>query len=218
MNEITIDVLLDYTINGRRGGSVSELIETGFEIKPKEYLDFAKYDLETNYPHHLINCLSNTKRAIHCQVDSLLIYLGLYDTITHDDKYRKYKSFPAKIEILKNIGIISPQILNKINKQRNVLEHVYEYPNTDVDIYLDVAELFIEATNKYLVQGITSCEVSSNGTCNFFEAELDYKNNRLLIKFHDNESENRRIIEKEIIANMDTYLEYIKWFIGAYKF
>ncbi len=54
-----------------------ENIETNFEISPSEFLKFADCDLTAQYDHHLINCLSNTKRAIDSQLDSLLIGVGV---------------------------------------------------------------------------------------------------------------------------------------------
>jgi hypothetical protein len=49
-----------------------ENIETGFEISPSEFLKFADSDLTAKYDHHLVNSLSNSKRAIDSQLDSLL--------------------------------------------------------------------------------------------------------------------------------------------------
>ena len=39
-----------------------------YNITPKEYLSYAKLDLDEQYGHHLINALCNAKRAFHCQV------------------------------------------------------------------------------------------------------------------------------------------------------
>ncbi|EKA85587.1 hypothetical protein [Bacteroides fragilis] len=40
-----------------------------YNITPKEYLSYAKLDLDEQYGHHLINALCNAKRAFHCQLD-----------------------------------------------------------------------------------------------------------------------------------------------------
>lgn len=56
-----------------------ERIKTPFEIKPLEFLKFAEKDLEEKTEKSRINALSNIKRGIDCQLDSLLILLGHYD-------------------------------------------------------------------------------------------------------------------------------------------
>ena len=88
-------------------------VETDFEISPLNFLKYAEYDLTAKYDHHLVNSLSNTKRAIDSQLDSLLTGFGL------SERAKKW-NFPKKIEFLNNIGVISPRILTKINKKRNL--------------------------------------------------------------------------------------------------
>jgi len=49
-----------------------------FEISPKTFLDYAKRDLsEGKDERHLVNALSNVKRAIDCQIE-LIIYHRIY--------------------------------------------------------------------------------------------------------------------------------------------
>jgi uncharacterized protein YutE (UPF0331/DUF86 family) len=121
-------------------------IETPFTIKPGEFLEYAESDLKIDDNHHLVNCLSNIKRAIECQIDSLLIGFGLFEKA----KIKNWK-FPTKIEKLNEIGIVSPRILSKINKLRNLLEHEYSIPEREkVEEALDVAILFIRYTDQFL--------------------------------------------------------------------
>jgi hypothetical protein len=134
-----------------------ENIETGFEISPSEFLKFADCDLTAKYDHHLVNSLSNSKRAIDSQLDSLLIGFGL------SERSKKWR-FPQKIDFLNNVGVISPRILTKINKKRNLLEHEYKNPSEEeVEDALDVATLFVAYTNKYLFRANTGFELYIEG-------------------------------------------------------
>jgi hypothetical protein len=55
-------------------------IEVPFELTARDFLRFAETDLNDSLcKHHLVNALSNIKRAIHCQLDSLLFGFGLLD-------------------------------------------------------------------------------------------------------------------------------------------
>jgi hypothetical protein len=49
---------------GRALTRIHENIEISFEISPNDFLKFAEFDLTANYEHHLVNSLSNTKRAL----------------------------------------------------------------------------------------------------------------------------------------------------------
>jgi hypothetical protein len=91
----------------------NESIKADFDISPDQFLKFADYDLNAIYEHHLVNSLSNTKRAIDSQLDSLMIGFGL------SERVNKW-NFPKKINYLNGVGIISPRILNKINKKRTL--------------------------------------------------------------------------------------------------
>ena len=54
------------------------LVLSPFELKPGEFLSYAEIDLEKrNTEHDLVNVLGNVKRAIECEVDSLLYIFGL---------------------------------------------------------------------------------------------------------------------------------------------
>jgi hypothetical protein len=44
---------------------------------PKEFFKYAEADLASSY-EHIVNGLSNSKRAPDCQLDTLLYVLGYY--------------------------------------------------------------------------------------------------------------------------------------------
>ncbi|MCW4019512.1 MAG: hypothetical protein NWF00_12690 [Candidatus Bathyarchaeota archaeon] len=187
-------------------------IEGCFEIEPTQFLDFAKDDLTASYGHHHnLNCLSNTKRAIEGQIDSLLIAFGLIN------KSKKERwSFPKKIEVLTTVGVISPKILNRINKQRNLLEHNYKNPQEpNVEDAVDVAELFLECTMKYLKNGISEFSCSNEDYGNLY-LEIENSLCQIIIEITKFEADQIRSIKKNVRAVDDDYLEYLKLFLNGY--
>ena len=125
-NEISLDYLKKFITPGQAHMSSWSLstLETSFEIKPEEFLQYAENDLTSNSPHKLINSLSNIKRALSCQIDSLLIEFVLFDR-----PQKESWGLPKKIEVLSEIGLVLPNVLKKINQRRNLLEHEYKNPS-----------------------------------------------------------------------------------------
>lgn len=197
-----------YNVDGYSFGTV----ETGFDISPDEFLDFAKYDLAAKYDHHLVNSLSNTKRAIDSQLDSLLIGFGL-------SKRAKNWHFPAKINFLHGIGIISPRILNKINKKRNLLEHEYKNPTEEeVEDALDVAELFISYTNKYLIRAIRDFYlIGEDLNCDLI---LDWDNCKIVFehRVYIDDTYSGKKVSEELTADQKDYDECLKLYLKLYEF
>jgi len=193
-------------------------VEVPFQITPNQFLKFAEYDLGSEYEHHLINALSNLKRAIDCQIDSLLIGLGLFKK-SRDERW----NFPQKIDFLDSMGIISPRILKKINQKRNLLEHEYAKPiKDDVEDAFDVVMLFIAYTEKFLHPAIKSCEVEhvkEDKIEDFFEITMDYKKNKIIVSAYipvKNKDEEEKK-KKEIDCNSEEYLDYLKIFLSLYS-
>jgi hypothetical protein len=178
MQTLTIEELRDYLAdpNTERSGGCSSDVELPFQIKSKSYLEYAENDLNNEYNHHLINALSNTKRAIDSQLDSILYAFGLLE------KSRKAKwRFPDKIDLLTKIGIVSPRILKKINQQRNLLEHEFVLPKKEsVEDALDVAILFEAYTDKFLHNCLQSFGFS-NSQLGSLDLEMDYKNHKIVV-------------------------------------
>ena len=104
----------------RYTGIGNSKIENSFEIKPNDFLEFAEKDLAANYTHKDINALSNAKRALDCQLDSLIIAFGLY-SIAQSENW----NFPKKIQKIKELGIVAPRVLEKINKIRKCKKSNY---------------------------------------------------------------------------------------------
>ena len=117
-----------------------------FTINPNNFLEYSKQDLNQGDERGLVNSLTNIKRAIECQIDTLLYFYGFGKVAK-----RENWGFPKKCNILQEIGILSPKILERINSHRVKLEHFYEKPDKErVEDALDVATLFVEVTNNYI--------------------------------------------------------------------
>lgn len=116
-------------------------LDYGTLLSPYEYLSFARTDLEDrNGKRSIINAISNAKRALHLQVETISSGYG-YKVI------QKSRNFPEELEFLQNLGLVTPTILKKLNAIRNNVEHEYSVPNEeDAELFCDVVELFLYAT------------------------------------------------------------------------
>jgi hypothetical protein len=129
------------------------------ENPPQKYFQFAMDDINSApdlTERVMINALSNLKRALHLQVEIIADAFGY-------QQYTKMKTshFPQKLEFCKKCGIIGPGILLKVNKIRNLVEHSYYIPKqAEVSDYADIVELFIEATNRFILQFPFDTEIS----------------------------------------------------------
>lgn len=134
-----------------------EQLEYTTDLRPTDYIRFANADLKQNLEHFQINALSNAKRAIDCQVDNLFSVFGL----------RQKRSFPEKLNVVEELGMLAPQILKKVVKVRNLLEHEYYRPQIgEVEDAVDIASLFIEATARPFRRFMTAYFIADSGSEN----------------------------------------------------
>lgn len=140
-------------------------LDYGTELSPLDYLSFARVDLEEkNGYRSMINTISNAKRALHLQVDTLCEGYG-YKVI------QRNKNFPEKLDFLQDLGLVTPRILKKLNSIRNKVEHDYSIPTEeDAELFCDVVELFLFATEGPINQFPDRAEFSSEA-CDLLEAE-----------------------------------------------
>lgn len=184
-----------------------ERMETPFELSPRELLEFAEVDLANSYDHHLLNALSNAKRAISCQVDNLLCLMLLLE-VSQKENWR----FPRKIEILNQLGIISPQILLKVNRKRNMLEHEYRQPSAEeVEDAVGVAQLFINYTDKYLVDGMGRTAIYADSLDYEITFWLDRVNKGIVVEARYPEGEPHK---RSVSHGSDEYLEVLAVVVG----
>lgn len=137
--------VLDYLSNPQiivYGGS-EEKVENPFGLTPRDFLGFAKIDLDSNLDHCNINALSNLKRALDCRIEEVLWLIGFLEVAK-----RERWGLPKKLETIQQLGVAAPTVLNRINSKRNLLEHEFEAPdiNEVIDAF-DVVELFVSYTD-----------------------------------------------------------------------
>ena len=149
-------------------------------VKPIDYLNYARRDIVEGDTRALVNALTNVKRAVDCQLDVLLEMYGLLKL-----SQKKRWGFPEKIEVIKKIGVVSPNILKLINSRRNQLEHYHKKPiKKEVVEFLDIAELFIELF-KFRMHRIELLIDYDKGFAFWMDTENDtihiYDNTKLLL-------------------------------------
>ena len=110
-----------------------------FGLSPEDFLKFAKQDLKNLDNKGLVEGLSNSKRAIDCQVDWIISYLG-FDYLNFNEQHYPYiksminefeaetyfdKNLSFKLRFLQAMEITPIFLIAKIRKLRNELEHEY---------------------------------------------------------------------------------------------
>jgi len=130
------------------------------DIDARDFLCFAEQDLEENSERGRVNSLSNAKRAIACRIDEILALMNF-------ERFAKHErwNLPYKMEVVESFGVPARNVLRDIiTSKRNFLEHEYVRPERrEVRQIVDIAELFLEATDKYIDRGrIRSARVGPN--------------------------------------------------------
>ena len=133
-----------------------------YEIEAREFLSFAKVDILEDSERGKVNALSNAKRAIECRIDEFLT-LSNFKRFALQERW----NLKHKVEVLHSFGIPAPTVLkNLITARRNLLEHEYIRPKDwqEVQNAVDIAELFLGATDPYVQRGqIDSATIRVSG-------------------------------------------------------
>lgn len=202
MNSILLEILkvskinlTDMTLRTISGTSLQENI---FNISPKDFLRFAKEDLKERDERGLINSITNSKRAIDCQIDETIEKLisksDNFNPIVDDFlKYFEFESdIPIKLRIVHALNLAPSLLISKSRTLRNKLEHFYKKPEIkEVKEALDVADLFIRSVTGKLGMIWEEFEI------------VDWKNNELNFKFSEKKF---KIVYKKDDNLINTYL------------
>lgn len=147
------DTKIDFTKAIFEYSSGGALNYNNFDITPKEFLRFAKEDLETGGTRGIINAITNSKRAIDCQIEEVLIKLSV-NTCNQKHLNKLIQSLYSDVNTHHNLKVIhslnlAPTLLiSKTRNIRNKLEHLYQCPLLEeAQEALDVAELFIKTVD-----------------------------------------------------------------------
>jgi hypothetical protein len=191
-------------------------IKEPLRIKPRDYLDFAQQDRsDGDSARHLINSVSNSKRALHLRMENL------YEGFGGIAVAGKAWNFPILIDFLRKCGIVSPRILDRINRLRNAVEHEYYTPTLDeVETFLDVTELFLAATDALIGRQPSTIEFEHDairdhsGTLLLQEMSFDWETAQITLSFspEDNSSFMARV-RHQLDSSVDAYFECVRFAI-----
>ena len=148
-----------------------------FPVSPQEYLAFAEADLKDPPPRGTVNALSNAKRSLDARVDSVLIAFCLLKTAR-----AKHWSVPKKLDQISQLGVITPRVLTKLNRTRNLIEHEFHKPSPEqAEDFVDIVALFHEATRIYLHSVPNAAEILDEATDIWCAIELQYETENVVL-------------------------------------
>lgn len=114
-------------------------------------------------------------------MDSVLIAFCLLKTA----RARRW-SVPKKLEQISQLGVITPRVLTKLNRIRNLIEHEFHKPSKEkVADFVDVVALFHEATRIYLHNVPNDAEIMADATEEWIGIKLDYKSEKIVLNRGD---------------------------------
>lgn len=112
------------------------------QVKPMEFLQWAKSDLNGGDKRSRGNALGNIKKAIHSRIDEIINSTHL---VFGRDWNWKVITTEIKLKILKDLGIGRGDIARVITEERNTYEHQYILPPlSTIRAYRDIAELWLK--------------------------------------------------------------------------
>ena len=128
--------------------------ECDFDITPNDFLRFANQDLQNIDERGIINAITNAKRAIDCQVDTLLACIGykpntnlpqnVKDYIKQHSSSNENVNIPQRLMLVSCLDAAPSKLISKIRGIRNLLEHEYNLPTVDqAHEAIELATLFI---------------------------------------------------------------------------
>lgn len=140
------------------------------------------------------------KRAIECQIDSLLVAFGLYSK-----SERENWSFPRKTRVFRKLGIVAPALLDRINKKRNDLEHRYVASSTNEEVMdaIDAAKsLILGNTDRFVNNLYCECQIVNDGIPDLLlNVKLDYEKGKLSVETNKGGT--------AVDANSEEYPDYL---------
>lgn len=138
-------------------------VEVPFPFSSADYLKFAEEDLQVDSERGRVNALSNAKRSMDARIESILFGFGFHRA----SKVENW-NMPKKLAFLSKLGILTPRVLTKLNRTRNLIEHEFHRPKREqVEDFVDVVALFNESTRlclNHLPNDAEICEEGSQDT------------------------------------------------------
>lgn len=125
--------------------------------EPFEYLAYAKADISSGSLQGAINALGNAKRAVHLIIHGFLRLMGL-------DKAYARTDFPERLNLLRSLDAFPTQVLNNLNRTRNLVEHEYTEVSVDETMsFVEIAEMLLLLTYPLLKNAVVGVCVGIEG-------------------------------------------------------
>jgi hypothetical protein len=116
-------------------------VRNTYPSEPQDFLDYAEADLQEGSSRGLVNSVSNSKRAIDLQTSILLSHI-----------YPSNFKVKRKLDLLRDLGVAAPKIIEEIRTLRDKLDHAYERPSLEqATRAYQIASLFVDATARLCV-------------------------------------------------------------------
>jgi hypothetical protein len=176
------------------------------------YLEFAKSDLEDGKnSRNFVNAVSNAKRALHYQVDALSKAFGW-------ENLKERNNLPTKLEFLSKCGVAAPNIIRRVNKFRNTIEHDYYFPTEEeTEEYLDIVELYLMATHKIATEFPDRPGAELRSSDDEYEKEWNYPDS-IEIYFPETEGKLKIVSKEHSILDININKpEYFEWVYALVK-
>ncbi|BDA80208.1 hypothetical protein LPTSP3_g31380 [Leptospira kobayashii] len=213
---------LDKLSEDGSGGMIREL--PNFEISAYEYLYFAELNLndfyrvqsETQKTERLISCISNLKRAIENQIDSVFYVFNILPIFQ-----KRNLGINKKLEFFGSSGIFRSNSIKKLIAIRNKIEHDYSKPDIqDLEISYELVSNFISILSNLLVFSKTIdiflCEEDNEEKAYSdlaFSLDYDFENTTFKIELRN---EKEKSESKEFEISIQDYNEFSKIFELSY--
>jgi len=147
-------------------------LECDFDISPTDFLRFANQDFQNKDKRGIINAITNAKRAIDCQVDTLLACIGyspntklpqnVMDYIKRHSLSDEHVDTSQKLKLIRTLEVAPSNLISKIRGIRNLLEHEYKLPTeAQANEALELATLFVGSVNNVLNTFVDGFYISS---------------------------------------------------------
>jgi len=116
------------------------------QVKPIEFLAWAKSDIKAGDRRGRGNALGNIKKAMHSRIDEIITSTHLH--FAKDWSWKKLYT-EDKLSILRQIGVEKTSIAKITTDIRNKYEHSYIVPSADdIRAYCDIVDLWLEDSYK----------------------------------------------------------------------
>ncbi len=183
-DELKIDFTSTFIVFDSGTGS-----DNPFELSARDFLRFAKSDFKSNDKKGNINALTNSKRAIDCQIDLALTLFGIqYDKISNSSNKiieltgLMYVDLSHKLKLIQALDFAPSGLISKTRTLRNKLEHYYQIPNKEeVKEAIELAELFVLSIESHIKMIANSFNITDKAKYN----DNIYINNCVRVDFNN---------------------------------